>query len=165
MMGSMVGASHRQSERGWISSWPPLAFLVIGFLVLSGISTGNAQDLKPSGSVSIEQVQIAFIGSGNLGGGALQYKGQTVRFKIGGLGIGGFGISKIHATGTIYNLTNLAHFSGPYLQARRGLAIGEMSKGVLWLENGHGVVLGLKAKRTGLALSIGADAIYIKLEK
>src|SRR5215813_8030331 len=60
-------------------------------------------DLKKSGTVTIEQVQIAFIGSGNLGGGRLQFNGRTYDFTVGGLGIGGFGISKMRATGAVYN--------------------------------------------------------------
>src|ERR1700751_5113097 len=59
----------------------------------------HADELKKSGTVDIEQVQIAFIGSGNLGGGTLNYEGQAYKFTIGGLGIGGFGVSKIEATG------------------------------------------------------------------
>ncbi|MPY72866.1 MAG: hypothetical protein GEU87_01265 [Alphaproteobacteria bacterium] len=122
-----------------------------------------AQKYVESGTVTIEQVQVAFIGSGNLGGGTLLYGGKKYDFTVGGLGIGGYGVSKMEATGTVYNLRNAADFSGAYVQARYGLAVGELSTGSLWLENARGVALNLKAKRTGLALSLGADAIYINL--
>jgi hypothetical protein len=58
-----------------------------------------ADELKKSGTVEIEQTQIAFIGSGNLGGGKLYFGGKTYSFSIGGLGIGGFGISTMTAVG------------------------------------------------------------------
>jgi hypothetical protein len=135
--------------------------------LLAALSTADpsgAEDLKKSGTIRIEQVQIAFIGSGNLGGGTLQYGGKSYDFTIGGLGIGGFGVSKITATGTIYNLDKLAHFPGAYAQGRYGLAVGEASTGKLWLKNSHGVVMELKADREGLALSLGGDAVYIDLE-
>lgn len=122
-----------------------------------------AEKYVESGTVTIEQVQIAFIGSGNLGGGTLMFGGKKYNFTVGGLGIGGYGVSKMEATGTVYNLRNAADFSGAYVQARYGLAVGELSTGSLWLENARGVALNLKAKRTGLALSLGADAIYINL--
>jgi len=122
------------------------------------------EGLTKSGTVNIEQVQLAFIGSGNLGGGTLQFGGQNYRFKVGGLGIGGFGVSKIKATGEVYNLTDLRFFPGAYGQARYGAAMGDVSTGELWLENSHGVVLKLKAEREGLALSLGADAVYINFE-
>jgi hypothetical protein len=36
--------------------------------------------------------------------------------------------------------------------------------GKLWLRNANGVVLELAAERTGLALSLGGDAVYINLD-
>ncbi|MGH6960316.1 MAG: hypothetical protein ACREE7_07535 [Dongiaceae bacterium] len=123
-----------------------------------------AENLKKSGTVRIEQVQIAYIGSGNLGGGTLNFGGKSYDFTVGGLGIGGIGISKITATGTVYNLTELAYFPGGYVQGRYGAVIGEASAGKLWLKNSHGVVLELKAEREGLALLLGGDAVYIDLD-
>jgi hypothetical protein len=124
----------------------------------------SAEDLNKSGTVTIEQVQIAFIGSGNLGGGTLKFGGKSYDFSIGGLGIGGFGVSKITATGTVYNLKDRSDFAGTYGQARYGIAIGSKSTGELWLQNTRGVVLQLKADRQGLALSLGADAVRIKFD-
>ena len=135
---------------------------VLGILASGGMA--RAEDLTKSGTVWIEQVQIAFIGSGNVGGGTLKYGGKSYRFKIGGLGIGGIGLSKITATGNVYNLRDLAYFPGAYLQGRYGAVIGDVSAGKLWLKNSNGVVLELKAERQGLALSLGGDAIYIDLK-
>jgi hypothetical protein len=123
-----------------------------------------AETFTPSGTVQISQTQIAFIGSGNLGGGRLNFGGKSYPFTIGGLGIGGFGFSKIEATGTVYNLKNLKDFAGAYAQGRYGIAVGDRSTGELWLSNVEGVAMSLKAKRQGLALSLGGDAIYIDLD-
>ncbi|HKY95650.1 MAG TPA: hypothetical protein VJL84_10105, partial [Kiloniellales bacterium] len=106
----------------------------------------------------------AFLISGNLGGGKLTYKGKTYDFTIGGLGVGGIGASSIEATGVVYNLHKLEDFPGAYGQARAGYAAGTLSSGDLWLQNPKGVYMYLKAKRTGLALSLGADAIYIDFD-
>jgi len=127
-------------------------------------SAAKAEDLKQTATVTIEQVQIAFIGSGNLGGGELIFNGQKYPFSVGGLGIGGIGVSKMVAYGAVYNLYNLADFAGGYVQARYGLAVGSTSTGQLWLQNTKGVVLSLKADRTGLALSLGGDAVYIDFD-
>ena len=135
-----------------------------GLLLLSSASALAADDLVASGTLTIEQVQIAFIGSGNLGGGTLMVGGQKYNFSIGGLGIGGIGISKMECTGTVYNLKNINDFAGGYVQARYGMAVGSTGGGQLWLENTKGVVLELKAKRTGLALSLGGDAVYINFD-
>ncbi len=141
--------------------------LAAGLMVLCILSVGafaqSGPPPRPSGSVSIHQVQIAFIGSGSTGGGTLYFAGRSYPFKLGGLGIGGFGISTIDAVGTVYNLHRLADFNGVYGQARMGFAIGEQGKGQMWLQNSNGVYLKLRAKRQGLALSLGADGMVVRL--
>jgi hypothetical protein len=107
---------------------------------------------------------VAFIGSGQVGGGTLTYQGKTYEFSIGGLGIGGIGISKINATGEVYGLKRIEDFGGAYGQARYGAVVGGASTGELWLENTKGVVLHLDAKRKGVALSLGVDGIVVDLK-
>jgi hypothetical protein len=70
-----------------------------------------------------------------------------------------------NASGEVYNLRELAQFSGTYGQARYGFAIGTASAGDLWMQNEAGVILHLKAKREGLILSLGGDAVVIKLRQ
>ena len=84
--------------------------------------------------------------------------------KRGASGVGGFGVSSIDATGVVYNLNRLNDFSGAYAQARAGAVLGHMSAGTLWLENSRGVYLRLDAKRKGVMLSLGLDAIYIDFD-
>ena len=127
-------------------------------------ASAASEDLVPSGKVEIDQVQLAFIVSGNIGDGTLHYAGKSYKFSVGGLGVGGFGLSNIEATGQVYNLKNLKDFAGAYGQARIGIVAGQKSTGSLWLENPKGVYISLDAKREGLALSLGADAVYIKLK-
>jgi len=117
-------------------------------------------DVK-SGTVEIEQVQVAFIGSGNVGGGTLHFAGRSYRFSVGGLGVGGFGVSKMQAYGDVYNLKELRQFPGAYIQARYGMAAGNQGSGEMWLENPQGVKISLRTRRSGLAVSMGGDAVYI----
>jgi len=93
----------------------------------------------------------------------LYFHGRSYPFKLGGLGIGGIGISTIDATGTVYNLHRLADFNGVYGQARTGFAIGEQGKGRMWLQNSNGVYLELHARRRSLSLSLGADGMVVRL--
>ncbi len=129
-----------------------------------GSAFAQSSKLDQSGTLTINQVQVAWIFSGNVGGGKLRYGGKTYPFSIGGLGVGGFGISKIEATGEVYNLRRLSDFDGAYGQARAGIVVADMSKGSLWLENPQGVYIRLTAKRKGIALALGLDAIYIKFD-
>ena len=43
---------------------------------------------RPAASVTIQQIQVSFIGSGALGGGTLKYAGRSYPINVGGLGIG-----------------------------------------------------------------------------
>lgn len=171
--GSRVEMFFRQEEkvtitratdraRGLRARFSPRLGLLIGtMLALCCGPAGADEEMTQSGTVKIEQVQIAFIGSGNLGGGTLEFGGQSYSFTVGGLGIGGFGVSKMEASGEVYNLNDTRYFAGAYIQGRYGIAVGNASLGDLWLKNSNGVVLHLKAKRQGLALSLGGDAVYI----
>ena len=89
--------------KGWVAA------LVLCFLA-AGALAQNTQPARPSGSVNIHQVQIAFIGSGAMGGGTLNFHGRSYPFKLGGLGIGGIGVSTIDAVGSVYNLKRLQDF-------------------------------------------------------
>ena len=143
-----------------------LAAAVFAFSVLlQGSAIAASTELKQSGIVTVDQAQVAFIFSGNVGGGTLHYKGKKYPFTIGGLGVGGIGVSSIKASGEVYNLEKLGDFDGAYLQARTGLTIvGKVMKSGLWLENNDGVYIRLEAKRKGIALSLGGDAIYISFD-
>ena len=140
-----------------------LAMAVVAAVALQhGAAFEQSSKLKQSGTVTVNQIQIAFMLSGNVGGGKLHYKGKTYPFSIGGLGVGGIGVTQIDAVGEVYNLNRLNDFDGAYGQARTGLTIGKnVMKSGLWLENPAGVYIRLKAKRKGIALSLGLDAIYI----
>jgi hypothetical protein len=129
------------------------------------VGPGAVAGLTPDATVSMNQVQAAFIGSGGGGTGNLFYNGEVYHFRIGGLGVGGIGVSSIDAVGEVYKLHSLDEFPGTYAQARYGIAIGTASAGDLWLQNGAGVILHLKAKRTGLMLSLGGDAVVISMSK
>jgi hypothetical protein len=119
----------------------------------------------PDGVVDMHEVQAAYIGSGSAGTGILLFRGVQYPFEVGGVGVGGFGLSTIDATGEVYNLRELGQFPGTYGQARYGFAIGTASAGDLWMQNEAGVIMHLKAKRTGLMLSLGGDAVVISMRQ
>jgi hypothetical protein len=113
--------------------------------------------------VSISQVQLALVGSAAVGGGTLHFKGRNYPFTINGLGVGGLGVSKLEATGAVYQLARISDLEGVYGQVRVGWALANQGGGRLWLENDKGVILRLRTKRQGLMLAVGADAVRIRL--
>ena len=138
------------------------ALAVLLLSLLPGLA--STQDKPQSGTVRIHQVQVALLLSGNLGGGELDFNGKTYEFTIGGLGVGGIGVSSLDATGTVHGLKDAADFEGVYGQARYGYAAGNESAGKLFLQNPAGVEMVLQADRAGLALSLGADGVVVKLK-
>ena len=131
----------------------------------SGVALGPSAvaGKTPDGTVDMEEVQAAYIGSGSAGTGVLTFRGTQYKFQVGALGVGGIGLSTVNAAGEVYNLRDISQFPGTYGQARYGFAIGTSSGGDLWMQNEQGVILHLNAKRTGLMLSLGGDAVVISM--
>jgi len=159
-----------RTASGLKSNWGGLAAVAALAIGLAGcgeqvkVGPSAVAGLTPDGYVSMEQVQVAYIGSAGGGTGTLYYKGRSHPFTVGGLGVGGIGASTIEAEGEVYRLPNIETFAGAYAQGRYGFALGTESKGDLWLQNDAGVIMHLKAKRTGLMLSLGGDAIVISFK-
>lgn len=148
-----------------------VAFMaVLALSLLSGCSSSvkvgpeAVAGLTPDATVDMQEVQVAYLASGGGGNGTLFYRGGVYPFTIGGLGVGGIGASTISASGEVYKLSSLAQFPGAYIEGRYGFALGNRSGGDLWLQNDAGVILHLKAKREGLMLSLGGDAIAISMK-
>ena len=120
---------------------------------------------RPDGTVEMQQVQAAYMASAGGGSGVLRHRGRSYPFSVRGVGVGGIGASTIEADGEVYNLPNVSQFPGRYVQGRYGLAVGRASTGDLWLQNDAGVIMHLKAKRTGLMLSMGGDAVLISMDQ
>jgi hypothetical protein len=118
---------------------------------------------RPSGFVEMEMVQAAYVEGGGAGRGSLDFRGRRYPFRVVSGGIGGIGASSVQASGDIYGLESLSQFPGAYAQARYGFAAGQVSAGELWLQNEAGVIMRLRARREGLMLSLGGDAVVIQL--
>ena len=139
--------------------------------VLRGLTTGlvllvaasvSAQD-KPAGKVSVESKTIALGVGVSWGDGKLTYQGKDHQFSISGLSVADLGISKATATGDVYNLTKLSDFSGNYVAAQAGAAIGG-GAGAVTMRNQHGVVMQLTGTGTGVQLTLAAKGVEVKLK-
>jgi len=118
---------------------------------------------KPDGSVTMKFGQGGFILGVSGGEGTLSFKGRKHPFKLGSLGVGGFGVSKTTAVGEVYHLQNVEDFPGAFFQVRAGYAAVE-GKGVQWLENSNGVVIKLRTTTKGLILNLGADGLMVDMK-
>lgn len=124
-----------------------------------------AQDGPPDATITIDQVQVSLLIGGTAGGGVLMFKGKQYPFTLGGIGVGGFGASRLSAEGEVWGLDEPGDIEGAYAQLRAGAVAGEQgTDSWLWIENGSGVRIRLRSRREGVALSVGGDAIVIKLD-
>jgi hypothetical protein len=115
-----------------------------------------------SGSIHFEEWQFMAILAGDWGHGTLGYNGKTYKFKVTGMGAGGYGVQKISATGEVYRLNNIADFPGGYSELRGGITLGK-GVGGLYVRNDKGVIIKLKTHAEGVALSVGAQGITIQM--
>ena len=140
------------------------AVTFLALLLLVSVAQAASPPLHRSGTVVIDQGQAGYIVTAGFGGGTLRTGGRSYPFKIGGLGVGGVGISSVKASGTVYNLPAPRYFAGRYVSLRTGMVIGNKGFGKVWLKNTNGVVTELRAQRKGLMLSTGLDGLVVTLE-
>ena len=147
---------------------------MVGWLGTASVALGEdakKPDAKPklekSGTVEIQEYE-AGIGVVDVvwGHGEVQALGQKKRFRLNGMGAGGGGGAKISASGTVYNLKDIASFPGVYSEADAGVVGGSEGKSTaIWLRNTNGVILELHGKASGLAVTGGANGIVVQFEE
>jgi len=139
------------------------AVLSLGATYAGAQTTATGEAKVFSGTVEISSTQIGFIIGGSAGSGTLEFQGKEYTFSIGGLGVGGVGVSTMNAVGAVYNLTDVSKFPGSFVQARAGATLGK-GKGSLALSNNNGVIMELKFSSEGAALSVGADGMIVSMK-
>jgi hypothetical protein len=136
-----------------------LLFLVMAVATISVA----AQKATPSGKVTLESTSIAAGVGVSWGDGKLTLKGKTYPFSVEGLSLVDWGISKVSATGDVYNLTDAAKFAGTYVAAEAGLTLAGGMGGMV-LRNQNGVVMHLRSVSQGAQLQLGTSGLIIKMK-
>lgn len=98
------------------------------------------------------------------GSGTLVYQGRSYPLKVGGVSLGAsIGISSADMVGEVYNLTSVTDITGSYSATSAGLAIAGGGK-VASLKNARGVVIKVRGKQIGLAVSLDLSGLSIGLK-
>ena len=118
---------------------------------------------KVSGTVKIESTSVA-VGVGvEWGHGTLtMYDGTTHKFDVRGLSVLDLGISKISATGEVFNLVEAKDLNGFFIAGEAGAALGGGGS-VQAMKNGNGVVMQLRSTQTGVKLTLAPEGLGIDL--
>lgn len=126
-------------------------------------SDNNAPTGPPDGTVEFESSNAAYWVSVGGGEGTLEYKGKSYPIIITDAGVGGTGLQKIKAAGSVFNLNQLEDFSGRYRGPRSGLTLFR-GKQSAKLTNSKGVIIYVESTTTGLASSFGASSVSFELK-
>jgi hypothetical protein len=118
----------------------------------------------PSGKVTIQSTAIAAGIGVTWGDGKLSFKGKDYPFSIDGLTLVDWGISRVNATGDVYNLDDVAKLGGTYVAAEAGLTLAGGIGGMV-LRNQNGVVLHVRSTSQGARLQLGPSGLTIKLKQ
>jgi len=142
-----------------------LSFLILGLAIFSfGASAADAPK-KLSGTVSINETQFALIIGGSTGGGVLTYQGKQYPFKLSGMSLGAnVGVSKLSASGEVYDLSDISKFSGTFTKLESSITLGGGVGGTI-LRNENGVIMRLTSTSQGLQLNLSASGVTVKLDK
>ena len=123
--------------------------LLVGSLALA------AEVKQPVGKVSIQEKQFGLLLGGSTGSGTLTFHGKKYPFKLKGLSTGlNVGLSKMSATGEVYDLKTVSQFPGTYTKFEASVALGG-GVGGLHLKNENGVIMNLRSRTKGLDLNLG----------
>ena len=98
------------------------------------------------------------------GSGTLTYQGKEYPITVNGLSVGDAGVSKIEASGKIYNLKKLEDFDGNYTSVAIGATLGG-GGGATAMRNQNAVDAELVATTKGLKLARGTSGVEMKIKK
>jgi hypothetical protein len=119
---------------------------------------------KPSATFELDAEQIRLLVGGATGKGTLMYQGKSYPFTIKAATAGGVGVTKVHATGTVYFLQKLEDFAGRYSAVTIGAALGPGMGGSQY-ENQKGVFVSVRSKTEGVALNLGIGIVEVSFVK
>lgn len=118
----------------------------------------------PVGTITFNATSVGVGATFTWGRGWLTYKGENYPIRLDGLGIVGLGVSKIQATGKVYNLKRPEDLAGSYAKAEAGAAFVQGGKGFVARSN-KGVVIELSAREQGVSFELGGGTFTVTMGK
>ncbi len=124
------------------------------------------EERVPDALVKLNFKSVGVGVGGSSGDGILSYQGKDYPLGISGINIADLGVSQFQGAGKVYELKNVADFSGNYAAAQAAFAVrgGQSS---LSMKNGKGVTIVIlqdEGKESGTRLSLGPSGITFKLK-
>src|SRR5262249_19943060 len=140
---------------------------VVGLMTVAvlglGLTVARAEDKAPDATLKLSAGSIAAGVGISWGSGTLTYKGKDYPISVTGLSVGDVGITKVEASGKVYNLKKLDDFNGNYTAGSVGATVGGGGS-VTAMKNQNGVSVELVATTQGVKLTLGGGGVDMKLK-
>ena len=136
--------------------------MVAALIVAGGAHAKGAK--KPDATIQLSGGSVAAGVGLSWGKGTLSYKGKQHELSVNGLSVGDVGVSKIAASGKVYNLHKLEDFDGNYTAVGTGVTIAGGASGVV-AQNQNGVKVELYSTTKGVKFTLGASGIEMKIKE
>jgi hypothetical protein len=131
---------------------------------LTGVSAEAAgKSTRPDATLQLRSESVAAGVGISWGKGILTYQGKEYLVSVNGLSLGKVGITKVTASGEVYNLKSLQDFSGNYTSTNADLTLAGGHSGVT-MKNQNGVKVVIHATSRGVDLTVGASGVDLKLQ-
>jgi hypothetical protein len=139
-----------------------IGLVLLATLILSA-AAAPALENKPDATLKFVERGVA-IGFGiSWGEGAVAYKGKQYPFKIQGLSFNDIGISKVNATGKVYNLKKIEDINGSYSSVGTEATMGK-GVGAIMMKNENGVSIEIITLSKGARATLSVNGVELKLK-
>lgn len=124
------------------------------------------EERLPAGFVTLNFKSVGIGIGGSSGDGVLSYQGKDYPIVISGVNFADLGVSQFGGAGKVYDLKNVADFSGNYMAAQAAFAV-RGGQSALSMRNARGVtivILQEEGKESGTRFSLGPSGVTLKLK-
>jgi len=140
-------------------------FITVAALTVAlGGGAFAAEDEKPDATLKLSGGSVAAGVGINWGGGTLTFQGKEHTVDVKGLSVGDVGVTKIEASGKVYNLKKLEDFDGNYAAVGAGATVAGGGS-VVTMKNQNGVKVDLVATTQGVKFALGGGGVDMKIKK
>jgi hypothetical protein len=140
-----------------------MAVTMVAALALVGVAHGK-EEKKPDATIQLSGGSVAAGVGVSWASGTLTYKGKKYPISVNGLSVGDVGITKIAASGKVYDLKKLEDFNGNFTSVGAGATIAG-GAAAFTAKNQNGVQVHLVSTTQGVKFVLGTSGLEMKIKE
>jgi hypothetical protein len=141
-----------------------IGILSVAFSLMAGVAQAADRSGRPDATLQLRSEAVAAGVGVSWGKGTLTYRGREYPVSVKGLSLGKVGITKVTASGEVYNLKRLGDFSGNYTSVNADITLAGGHSAVT-MKNQNGVRVVVHATSKGVDLTVGGSGVDMKLKR